>query len=278
MPESAYGTLERVEVTGLPRTCGAQVTARMSVRAARCARGLCRSSPCTRRSPGGARAGTRTGNPGPSGLDQNPGPGCPGGGTARARVLTWRNAQKKKKGKRPAKEEGEPPARRNSMRVSQSRATGRRRVPLCVRNDPTPRCDGRLWARAQAAARARAVARGDACSSSWQLRVEQLGVREQRTASSCTADESPRARRAPFPYYGTWGVFSENSNIPKSKEQVEVRECSGGQATARELEDWSGMPYSKDAVSSPQFWKCGALYCSGTWLLSRVLRRWCVAH
>ena len=57
-----------------------------------------------------------------------------------------------------------------------------------------------------------------------------------------------------------------------------MRECSGGQATARELEDWSGMPYSKDAVSSPQFWKCGALYCSGTWLLSRVLRRWCVAH
>ena len=82
MPESASGTLERVEVTGLPRTCGAQVTARMSVRAARCARGLCRPSPCTRWSPGGAQAGTRTSNPGPSGLDQNPEPGCPGGGTA----------------------------------------------------------------------------------------------------------------------------------------------------------------------------------------------------
>ena len=32
-------------------------------------------------SPGGARAGTRTGKPGSSGLGQNPEPGCPGGGT-----------------------------------------------------------------------------------------------------------------------------------------------------------------------------------------------------
>ena len=84
MPESASRTLERVEVTGLPRTCGEQVTARMSVRAARCALRARAVPPLSLhqaepgRSPG---AGTRTGNPGPSGLDQNPEPGCPGGGT-----------------------------------------------------------------------------------------------------------------------------------------------------------------------------------------------------
>ena len=49
---------------------------------AHCARGQHRPSPDT----GGRPGGTRTGNLGPSGLGQNPEPGCPGGGTGTSAV------------------------------------------------------------------------------------------------------------------------------------------------------------------------------------------------
>ena len=72
------GTLERVEVTGLPRTCGAQVTARMSVRAARCARGLCRLLSLHQAEPGRSPGVNPNGKPGPIWAGPEPGTRMPG--------------------------------------------------------------------------------------------------------------------------------------------------------------------------------------------------------